>query len=1405
MFAMRTFHLRFAAGLLLVLSLLGVGVYFLHQHQLGRIAVDLRAQIDSARDADNIDNAIRLTYQYLEFKPDDANTLVELAGWLESRGNSRKNMAHVAGLLDRALQIVPKRTELRRRVVAINLKIGQWSECLDHLERLLPESPDDAELLANLGVCQEAIAKHAEAAANFEKSLKIDPKRVATALDYSALLQRHLQRPDDACRVLQTAIERNPTSTEARLGLARLLKANGKLNEAADAAHEAVRVAPNDLTVLTTAAEMEQAAGHYASARTYLAKAREISPQTASLACSLAWLLLSEGKAAEATAELESALKTHPDNADVLTLLGDILALDGRIADLERIVGELQRLRTSDPTRGWNADYLNTRLMMRRNDFVGAARLLEELRLSSARRPGLAKQTNFLQAQCYEQLHDRAKELAAYRRIIDADQQAGYFRLEFARALARAGDFPAAVLEYRAALQKNDLPVRTVIEVAGEIADRCLRFGGEAALKDLEGRLAAIRADDANVHAVIAKIELLHRRQKTGDALRLTQQYLARHKNQVEVVSLQIRLMDAFHGPTRAAAALDEAIQRLGDQADFRVAKLHLLGMRPEGAGPVAFAIANDVDKCNPEERSRILSELVTSCGSNADSPSLADALERLRVARPDHLAVRSALLTFALMTGDEPAMSKLLAEVAAVEGPDGKSAKLFGVERCIAQRNLPAAREQLNELAKSVPNDPVVLFLLGRVDELEDRNAAARKNYTDSLNAGFLDQPVEMLVAALGHGDASTRKVRVLVEESPLFERMRLDIDRTLIRHLLPLASASSRAALADRLLANNPTASAPQLLWLGRLFQQHGLSRNAEATLARATAIAPLSDEAWSVRLGYHASRQDMAKVQELIVQAKQTLPANEASIILAKALGMAGLKAEALGQVQAAVAFEPSNPTARRQLVQQLLQTGRIAEARQELQSFVDQPGIAADEASWARRTLAVNLTIAPSLPAFQKSRQLLDANKSASGMSDDDVRAMATVFAAQRNRLVEGQPARQIAIRMLGEIKNQQASDLVLLARTCRNESDTNRYNQILAELETKYGNDFAAQLFLAEEALRDEQLAKADQCLTNLQRIDANRFERLVVQCARLAMAGQGDAARAILEQYIRSAPDAANRAARQVRCGHALFEIVQEYPVAEHTASTASLREAAINWYVAGLGRDPQALFHLVTLMCKSGRIGEALEFLQTPAVRGSFSPEAQAVAFATMVRQGEANAQQLQAIERMFRSWSQKLPNSIAIQLALADLYEAQKQTNKATYIYRDILNRDPDNLNALNNLAWTSLSDPAKIPAGLRLIQDAIDRHGHLDELLDTRGRLLFASGQQVEGIRDMQEAAASSPSAARFFQLAVMHRRANQPEAAAMAMKQAKRFGLTPTDVPPQDVAEYREMTVAVSPPS
>src|SRR5439155_13147133 len=104
-----------------------------------------------------------------------------------------------------------------------------------------------------------------------------------------------------------------------------------------------------------------------------------------------------------------------------------------------------------------------------------------------------------------------------------------------------------------------------------------------------------------------------------------------------------------------------------------------------------------------------------------------------------------------------------------------------------------------------------------------------------------------------------------------------------------------------------------------------------------------------------------------------------------------------------------------------------------------------------------------------------------------------------------------------------------------------------------------------------------------------------------------------------------------------------------------------------------------------------------------------------------------------------------------------------------------------DPDNVLALNNLAWTlslDRKDQAKVRESLAHIQRAIDLAGPLDELLDTRARILFESGQPEAGLRDMCEAVNEAPSATRLTDYAIMLRKACKAGEAERALPEGRR---------------------------
>src|SRR5262249_3451212 len=118
---MRTLNVRFALGLALTVTLLTAGVFLLHRVQYRRITNELLWQIDHARQAGRPDVASAHAHRYLEFCPEDTRMLVQLADWIGERPIGRPQIVSQISLFERVLRVAPERSDIRRRVVALNL------------------------------------------------------------------------------------------------------------------------------------------------------------------------------------------------------------------------------------------------------------------------------------------------------------------------------------------------------------------------------------------------------------------------------------------------------------------------------------------------------------------------------------------------------------------------------------------------------------------------------------------------------------------------------------------------------------------------------------------------------------------------------------------------------------------------------------------------------------------------------------------------------------------------------------------------------------------------------------------------------------------------------------------------------------------------------------------------------------------------------------------------------------------------------------------------------------------------------------------------------------------------------------------------------------------------------------
>jgi tetratricopeptide (TPR) repeat protein len=129
--------------------------------------------------------------------------------------------------------------------------------------------------------------------------------------------------------------------------------------------------------------------------------------------------------------------------------------------------------------------------------------------------------------------------------------------------------------------------------------------------------------------------------------------------------------------------------------------------------------------------------------------------------------------------------------------------------------------------------------------------------------------------------------------------------------------------------------------------------------------------------------------------------------------------------------------------------------------------------------------------------------------------------------------------------------------------------------------------------------------------------------------------------------------------------------------------------------------------------------------------------------------------------------------------------------------------LERDPNNVAALNNLAWLLVTKDGRADEALRLIEQAIQLGGPVSNLLDTRGLIRLTLGQNEAALKDLEEAAAQSGSANHLFHLAKAQLRAGNLQAAADAWRKAQAAGLTAATIHPFEKEAYARLAEELGP--
>jgi Zn-dependent protease with chaperone function len=129
----------------------------------------------------------------------------------------------------------------------------------------------------------------------------------------------------------------------------------------------------------------------------------------------------------------------------------------------------------------------------------------------------------------------------------------------------------------------------------------------------------------------------------------------------------------------------------------------------------------------------------------------------------------------------------------------------------------------------------------------------------------------------------------------------------------------------------------------------------------------------------------------------------------------------------------------------------------------------------------------------------------------------------------------------------------------------------------------------------------------------------------------------------------------------------------------------------------------------------------------------------------------------ELKFLEKQVQRIMAKHPHQVELPLALADILFAKKQYRQAEQMYQLIIQDNPDNATALNNLAWLYATaddvPPRNNKKALALAQKAasLTREPHI---LDTLAEAYFINGNTEEALKAIDEAIALKPADIKYY---------------------------------------------------
>jgi tetratricopeptide (TPR) repeat protein len=561
-------------------------------------------------------------------------------------------------------------------------------------------------------------------------------------------------------------------------------------------------------------------------------------------------------------------------------------------------------------------------------------------------------------------------------------------------------------------------------------------------------------------------------------------------------------------------------------------------------------------------------------------------------------------------------------------------------------------------------------------------------------------------------------------------------------------------------------------------------GRSAEAGKEFRRAVELGPGVPGAWLTYVQFLVQSKQPDQARAALEAARKALPADRAALTLARCSSFLGDSKQADAWIQKAMSAEgkAADPATLRLATIMSLGQNRLDKVDEYLNKFDQIADLSPDDKTWAKR-IRVAMLLSKNQPADQdQALRLVERNLSNDPNSAEDQTLKPTILALRPGR---GGEAIKILEQLAGA-KRLGANEQFLLAQLYLGQREDQKYeDEMLKLLDFKPRNPQHLAHFVNHWIDRN-QLDQADRWLAELKKDDPRGRPALELEARLLDLRKHRPELLTLLEARGRDVPEEIG----------AVADLFSRYGFTREA-------EEAYKAFAASDPSQPERSLALAQFLAHQDRIPEVMEILKKAWT--SCRPEQVAIVALPLYDAPSTGDPEKRQIEAWVAEAVRKKPDATTLASKLGLIWILQGRFDEAEALFRRLLAGNPDNIDALNNLAWLlALRDHGKPQEALKLINHAIEVRGVVPYLVDTRAVVLIRAGQFDQALIDLDRARTIDPRKPSLaLHRAWAYQATGRSDWARTQLQEAEKLGLKASRLDPLERAIFQRLRKELSP--